>query len=77
MQNGTAQADRKFQDFTEFCTFFTFTQKWAFVQSSSLELRFVAIFEIFLDLYMHIFLETGDAQSQKLSKFQIPTKSPF
>ena len=77
LQNGAAQADRNFHDFSAFCLFFTIMKKWLFVQSSSKECKFLSMFVIILDKNMQIFLQNGDAQSQKLSKLQILTKSPF
>ena len=77
LQNGTAQVDRNFHDFSEFCLFFTFVKEWQFLQSSSEEYKFLCMFVILLDKNMQIFLQNGDAQSQKLLKFQIPTKLPF
>ena len=66
-----------FPNFSEFCILFTIEQKWLFEQSSGEEYKFVCIFKIILVKNMQIFLQNGDANSQKLSKFQIPTKSPF
>ena len=77
MKNGAAKADRIFHNFSEFCILFTIEQKWLFEQSSGEEYKFVCIFKIILVKNMQIFLQNGDANSQKLSKFQIPTKSPF
>ena len=77
MQNGAAQRDRRFHDFSEFCLFFTIVQKQLFMQSSSKEYKFISMFVIVLDKNVQFFLQNGDAQSQKLSKFQISRKSPF
>ena len=77
MQNGAAQLDRKLLDFGEFCLFFTFVQKRLFIQSSSEEYKFISMFVIILGKNMQIFLQNGDAQSQKLSKFEKFTKSPY
>ena len=76
LQNGAAQADRNFHDFSEFCLFLTFVKKWQFLQSSSEEYKFLCMFVILLDKNMQIFLQNGDAQSQKLLKFEKFTKSP-
>ena len=77
MQNGAVQADRNFHDFSEFCLFFTFVKKWLFLQTSSEEYKFLSMFVILLAKNMQIFSQNGDAQSPKLLKFQIPTKSQF
>ena len=74
---GAAQGDRKLLNFSEFWLFFTFVQKRLFMQSSSEKYKFISKFEIILGKKMQIFLQNGDAQSQKLSKFQISPKSPF
>ena len=72
MKNGAANADRNFPNFSEFCIFFTIEQKLLFQLSSGEEYKFVCTFKIILVKNMQIFLQNGDANSQKLSKFQIP-----
>ena len=64
-------------DFSEFWLFFSFVQKRLFMQTSSKEYKFISKFVIILDTNVQIFLQNGDAQSQKLPKMQIPIKSPF
>ena len=71
------QRDIKFHNFGEFCLFFDFVQKWLFMPSSSEEYKFMSMFVIILGQNMEIFLQNGDAQSQKLSKFKKSTKSPY
>ena len=77
MQNGAAQGDRKLLNFSEFWLFFTFVQKRLFMQSSSEKHKFISRFVIILGKKMQKFLQNGDVQSQKLSKFQKSTKSPY
>ena len=77
MKNGAANADRNFHNFCEFCILFTIEQKWLFEQSSGEEYKFVCIFKIILVKNMQIFLQNGDANSQKLQKMQAPIKLPF
>ena len=73
----TTKADGNFHNFSEFCMFFTIEQKWLFVQSSGEEYKFVCIFGIVLGKNMQIFLQNGDANSQKLQKMQTPIKLLF
>ena len=77
MQNGAAQGDRKLHDFCEFWLLFTFMQKRLFMQSSSEKYKFISSFVIILGKMMQIFLQNGDAQNQKLAKFQKSAKSPY
>ena len=77
LKNGAAKADRNFPNFSEFCIFFTIEQKWLFELSSGEEYKFVFTFKTILAKNMQIFLQNGDAQSQKLSKFEKFTKSPY
>ena len=75
MKNGAAKADRNFHNFSEFCILFTIEQKWLFEQSSGEECKFICIFKIILVKNMQIFLQNGDANSQKLQKMQTPINS--
>ena len=77
MKNGAANADRNFTNFSEFCIFFTIEQKWLFQLSSGEECKFVFTFITILAKNMQIFLQNGDANSQKLQKMQTFIKSPF
>ena len=77
MKNGAAKADRNFHNFSEFCILLTIEQKWLFELSSGEECKFVITFTTILVKNMQIFLQNGDANSQKLQKMQTPIKLPF
>ena len=74
---GQGKLTEIFMILMNFAYFFTFVQKWLFLQNSRKKYKFISMFVIILVKNMQIFLQNSDAQSQKLSKVQMPTKSPF